>query len=125
MEEHKKSWGRELWLVNNHLYCGKVLEFEDGATGTSMHFHKNKTETMWVLQGELLYEWIETVHGELHEIILKKDDTVHIAPLTPHRLSPTNRGAGAKVVEFSTTHEDSDSYRVGPRRWIAPDEDLG
>jgi len=25
-EVHPKGWGRELWLANNKLYCGKVLE---------------------------------------------------------------------------------------------------
>ena len=56
----EKSWGHELWLANNeeHDYCGKILHINKGHK-SSIHYHENKHETMYVLKGELelsLYE---------------------------------------------------------------------
>ncbi len=47
-----KSWGNELWVVNDkeNDYCGKILEIDPGK-GTSLHFHSNKHETFFVLDG--------------------------------------------------------------------------
>src|SRR5262249_27199605 len=47
-----KSWGRELWIVNNELYCGKILEIHQGSR-CSLHFHKLKTETFYLHSGRL------------------------------------------------------------------------
>ena len=49
-----KDWGFEIWLANNEKenYCGKILGiFEDKST--SMHYHVNKHETFYVLEGTL------------------------------------------------------------------------
>jgi hypothetical protein len=27
-ERHEKAWGHELWIINNELYCGKLLVFK-------------------------------------------------------------------------------------------------
>ena len=37
-----KGWGREVWIVNGDLYCGKILEISK-AKRCSLHFHKLKT----------------------------------------------------------------------------------
>ncbi len=34
-----KGWGREIWIANNGLYCGKILEINKGKK-CSLHFHK-------------------------------------------------------------------------------------
>ena len=53
----KKDWGYELWLVNNKEedYCGKILCINEGCKG-SMHFHANKHETFYILEGKLKIE---------------------------------------------------------------------
>ena len=28
-ERHEKAWGYELWIINNELYCGKLLVFKN------------------------------------------------------------------------------------------------
>ena len=39
-----KGWGSEFIWESNDLYCGKFLNFKEGAR-FSMHFHKEKDET--------------------------------------------------------------------------------
>ena len=41
-----KGWGREVWLVNNELYCGKILEIVKGKR-CSLHFHKLKNRVVF------------------------------------------------------------------------------
>ena len=49
---HEKGWGHELWIVNNNLYCGKILHFNKGKK-CSWHYHKIKQETFYVQKGKL------------------------------------------------------------------------
>ena len=56
-----KEWGSELWLANNkeHDYCGKILTINPGCS-TSLHFHANKHETFYVIEGELELVTVDT-----------------------------------------------------------------
>tara|TARA_Y100000361_G_scaffold153719_1_gene176345 strand:- start:2016 stop:2387 length:372 start_codon:yes stop_codon:yes gene_type:complete len=105
-----KSWGSELWIVNDkeNDYCGKILEIDPGK-GTSLHFHSNKHETFFVLEGDLELTIIDTETCEPSLICLRKGDTFVLDRNVPHRLEASG---GCKVMEISTFHEDSDSYRV-------------
>src|SRR5437763_15431244 len=47
-----KGWGREIWIANNELYCGKILEIRRGRK-CSLHFHKLKTESFFLRAGRL------------------------------------------------------------------------
>ena len=51
-KEVKKKWGKEIWIVNRE-YCGKKLVLNKGFR-CSMHFHKNKDETFYILTGKVL-----------------------------------------------------------------------
>jgi mannose-6-phosphate isomerase-like protein (cupin superfamily) len=88
--------------------CGKVLVFKEGAQ-FSMHYHMIKDETWYVESGEFLYKWIDTETAELHQQTLKVGDTVRQYPGQPHQLFALTEG---RIYEVSTTHYDSDSYRV-------------
>mgnify|MGYP003353035536 CR=1 FL=1 len=107
-ENHKKGWGNEIWIVNNELYCGKILRFKQGAK-FSMHFHMIKDETWYVKEGEFIYRWIDTETAEVNERIMKEGDSVRQYPGQPHQLEAITDGV---VFEVSTEHFDSDSYRV-------------
>ena len=50
-----KVWGSEEWIVNNDKYCGKILNLKKGFRG-SVHHHKNKNETFYLLEGRVLLE---------------------------------------------------------------------
>ena len=101
-----KVWGEERWIVNSRLYCGKILELNEGWQ-CSMHMHKIKDETFYVQSGKVRLE----IGAEVY--VLLPGDSVHVPPNTWHRF------AGLKdsiIIEFSTHHEDEDSYRMEPSR---------
>lgn len=103
-----KGWGEELIIENNEKYCGKLLIFKAGCK-FSMHYHMIKDETWYVDKGEFLYRWIDTETAEVHEEQLKPGDIVRQRPGQPHQLEAQTEGI---IFEVSTTHFDSDSYRV-------------
>jgi mannose-6-phosphate isomerase-like protein (cupin superfamily) len=103
-----KGWGEELIITNNDLYCGKILVFNTGAK-FSMHYHMIKDETWYVNEGEFIYRWIDTETAELHEKYLYRGDVVRQLPGQPHQIEAITSG---EIFEVSTTHYDSDSYRV-------------
>lgn len=113
MSIHEKSWGHEEWIVNNEWYCGKRLHFTVVDGQTSMHFHKNKHETMFVEQGVFEITTIATKDKGAHRTIhLQKGDSIEIDRLVPHRIRAMI--VPSILIEFSTHHEDSDSYRIAP-----------
>jgi len=103
-----KGWGHEIIIINDPLYCGKILVFKQGAK-FSMHYHMIKDETWYVNKGEFLYRWINTDTAEVNEVKLVEGDTVRQLPGQPHQLEALTDG---EVFEVSTQHFDSDSYRV-------------
>ena len=103
-----KGWGYEIIFENNELYCGKLLNFNIGAK-FSMHYHMVKDETWYVNEGTFLYRWIDTETAEVNEQYLYPGDCVRQMPGQPHQLEALTGGV---VFEVSTTHKDSDSYRV-------------
>jgi mannose-6-phosphate isomerase-like protein (cupin superfamily) len=107
-DEVIKNWGREVVIVNNKDYCGKILEFKAGSK-FSMHFHKNKHETFFVLEGLGKMKCINTNDASIYEHDLKPGVILEIEPLSPHQVFAESN---MKIIEFSTHHEDSDSYRV-------------
>jgi len=103
-----KGWGEELIIENNDKYCGKLLIFKAGCK-FSMHYTMIKDETWYVDKGEFIYRWIDTETAEVHEQHLKVGDIVRQRPGQPHQLEAKTEGT---IFEVSTTHSDSDSYRV-------------
>lgn len=96
-----KAWGEEQWLVNR-AYCGKRLLLKKGHR-CSLHFHRLKDETFFVASGRIL---LELGSGEA---VMGPGSHQHIPIGVEHRFSGLE---DSEIVEFSTHHEDSDSYRV-------------
>jgi mannose-6-phosphate isomerase-like protein (cupin superfamily) len=115
-----KTWGQETWFVNRD-YCGKRLIFAEDHR-CSAHFHKNKHEVFLVTHGRIQLETFRVIKGltrsnETVSIILPKGayilevgQTAEIPPGCIHRM--TALCGNAAMIEFSSHHEDSDSYRV-------------
>lgn len=104
-----KVWGSEEWIVNNDLYCGKILRINSGHY-SSWHYHKLKTETFQVLKGQLLVYYAN--HNDIdaaNVAILNTGDCMDIPIGLRHRLLAYN--GDVEFLEISTHHEDSDSYR--------------
>jgi len=105
----EKGWGYEMVIVNNDLYCGKILHFKKGAK-FSMHFHMKKMETWYVTSGLFTFRWINTANADIIEETLKPGDTITNHVGEPHQIICLEEG---DIFEVSTTHFDADSYRVG------------
>jgi mannose-6-phosphate isomerase-like protein (cupin superfamily) len=103
-----KLWGSEEWIVNNNLYCQKILLIKEGYQ-CSLHYHSIKDETFYVLEGEIELE-LGVRENPLEKVTLKEGDAIRVLPFIFHRfksLYPVS-----KVLECSTQHFDIDSYRA-------------
>jgi mannose-6-phosphate isomerase-like protein (cupin superfamily) len=96
-----KEWGEEHWIVNRE-YCGKKLVLRRGFR-CSLHYHKVKDEVFYVIAGRVLLE----VGSERR--VMVPGDHQHVPPGTVHRFSGLE---DSEIIEFSTHHEDADSYRI-------------
>lgn len=86
----------------------KVLYFAKGKR-LSLHFHKNKEEIFMCAHGRLEVETISP-DGNLAVQLMALGDRVIIPACTPHRM--TGLDDLNILIEVSTHHEDSDSYRI-------------
>lgn len=101
MTEIQKAWGTELIIANNDRYCGKVMRLNRGWQ-CSLHHHKIKDETFYVLEGVVRFE----LGGK--RLILIQGESVYVAPGVKHRFGSR---FGAIMIEISTPHSDDDVYR--------------
>lgn len=109
-EIHEKKWGTEFWLINKE-FCGKVLEFNKAGNKFSCHLHRYKDEIFYFL-GKFKFIYIDTDTAEKYEIEVKSGDSIYIPQCVPHQLIALEDNA--KLIEISSHHEDSDSYRIAP-----------
>ena len=106
----RKGWGHELIWATNDKYCGKLMKFNKGAK-FSMHFHRQKEETWYILDGVFEVHWINTLDATQITNRLKAGDTWHNEPLSPHQIECIEEGT---IVEVSTPDSVEDNYRVIP-----------
>ena len=107
--KHPKGWGYELLIVNNKNYCGKILHFTQNKK-CSWHYHKLKHETFYVQHGEieLLYSWHDDIkHAE--KLILQPGMSFQVPIGLKHQMKGI---VDSDIFEFSTSHFESDSYRI-------------
>jgi mannose-6-phosphate isomerase-like protein (cupin superfamily) len=105
----EKGWGHEFIFASNDLYCGKILKFNKDAR-FSMHFHKDKDETWFVLTGAFEVRFLNTKDATVSSTIIKSGDVWHNPPLFPHQVICLEEGS---LVEVSTPDSVEDNYRVG------------
>jgi mannose-6-phosphate isomerase-like protein (cupin superfamily) len=106
----EKGWGSELIWATNDKYCGKMLKFNTGAR-FSMHFHREKDETWYVLDGKFIVKCIETKDASQYERELNPGDVWRNTPLLPHQIICIEAGT---IIEVSTPDSVEDNYRVLP-----------
>lgn len=109
----EKTWGHEVWLVNNEEedYCGKILFIREGQS-TSMHYHTDKHETMYVLKGTLMIDGLAGNRSKKHtySVIVKEGESIEIERDRAHKLIA--HGEDVTIIETSTLHRDEDSHRL-------------
>lgn len=103
-----KGWGWEDCIVNNDEFCGKILHFNKGSR-FSAHFHKEKREVFFVKSGLLKVVGINTEDASKYEIELRENDVLDIPRGAIHQIFALEE---SEIIEFSTHHEDDDSFRV-------------
>ncbi len=108
-EEHPKGWGRELWIANNPLYCGKILEVKKGKR-CSIHYHKRKDETFYILSGRVQMKLHPKGYpGQEQSFIMREGDILHLTPGMIHQFEGIT---DSRILEVSTEHFEDDSYRL-------------
>lgn len=112
-----KVWGYEIWIENNLNYCGKHLHVIPGKK-CSVHYHKNKKETFYIINGELILEYADHIdENKWNNLVdvkikfLEKGDSFTIDRNIAHRFY-TGSSHACDFIEISTHHDDSDSYRI-------------
>lgn len=105
---HDRGWGYEKWIENLPDYCGKMLVLAKGKKG-SMHYHMKKLETMFLIEGSVVLSMIDAETGNEYAVQLNKWDSIRIERGQAHQIIAIE---DSKLIEFSTTHEEKDSYRV-------------
>ncbi len=105
----EKAWGSEKIVTNTDKYCVKLLSVA-AYQGCSMHYHVNKTETFYIIEGELKVEFIDPDTGLCKYTMLNRGDAITILPGQAHRF--TALSMCAEFLEASTYDESTDSYRV-------------
>ena len=103
-----KGWGHEKIIYNDEDYCGKILCF-DKEKKFSLHYHLDKHETWYVLKGKLSLKWIDPTTAKENITPLNVGDCVSIPQGVAHQLLALE---DSEVMEVSTQHKDSDSYRI-------------
>jgi mannose-6-phosphate isomerase-like protein (cupin superfamily) len=104
-----KGWGREIWIANNSLYCGKILEIGK-ARKCSLHFHKLKTESFYLRSGRLKVRIKESADSEvIDEFEMAPGQCLDVPPGLVQQMEALE---DAELLEFSTQHFHSDSHRL-------------
>jgi len=104
----EKGWGHELIWATNDKYCGKLLKFNKGAK-FSMHFHREKDETWYVLDGTFDLLTVNTEDASVQKTRLNQGDVWHNPPLLPHQVICVSEGT---LIEVSTPDSVEDNYRI-------------
>jgi D-lyxose ketol-isomerase len=128
----KKLWGNERQIVTKRTYTGpdgvqgytgKILTVLPNGNACSVHYHRNKTETFFVLTGRLFLELWSFKRGRLMEEdmdalrletarIFHVGEAITLYPYTPHRFYALEEAC--EFIEFSNPDEPADSYRIIP-----------
>lgn len=104
-----KGWGREVWVVNNDLYCGKILEIHRGKR-CSLHYHKLKSESFYLRRGRLRVRLKRSPQDEtIEEFEMEAGGCIDVPAGLVHQMEALE---DAELFEFSTPHLETDSYRL-------------
>ncbi len=110
----KKDWGYEIWLANSEKedYCGKILFIKKGKS-TSMHYHLDKHETFYVLDGTLRVDMLrDREHRDAppFSMTCQEGECMEMERGQAHKLIAD--GEDLTLIEISTFHKDEDSHRL-------------
>lgn len=106
-----KPWGHEIIWAETPLYVGKVLHINAGQS-LSVQYHKEKDETIHLLNGEMIYRIADSDDAEgLRTVTLRAGESFRNEPGTVHQMEAVT---DCDVLEASTPHLD-DVVRLSDR----------
>lgn len=108
VHHQERGWGYERWIENLPEYCGKVLHIDKGKRG-SLHFHIKKMETMFLTAGLVELRLVDPDKGSDYFVRLEPGDSILIPQGQVHQIIAIEE---SELIEFSTTHEETDSIRI-------------
>lgn len=103
-----KLWGWERWIINNDLYCGKILHFYKDKK-CSWHFHRIKTETLFFKGNFTLKYSFDDDLDKAKTLDIVSGTAFHVISFMRHQMIAKEE---SEIYEFSTHHEDSDSIKI-------------
>ncbi|MFD8816130.1 hypothetical protein ACFV23_32735 [Streptomyces sp. NPDC059627] len=105
-----KPWGRERWLHEAEApYCFKVIRISAGCR-TSLQYHRHKQESNFLLEGEAVMHYRETLDEPTQCIPMTAGTLVHVEAGSVHRIEAVT---DIILVEVSTADDGSDTVRLG------------
>ncbi len=93
----EKPWGYELLFALTPQYAGKVIFVRKGYR-LSLQYHKEKEESMYLLQGKVLFT-VQPQNGKMSETIGESGFCLHLPPMTTHRIEALE---DSTILEVST-----------------------
>jgi len=105
-EAHFKVWGEEQWIENGD-FCGKKMILYSGFK-SSLHFHLKKYEVFYIESG--IMHVVLVKDGERSERDVAPGTLVRIPPGLVHQFWTPDKAV--VFFEFSSHHEDEDTYRI-------------
>jgi len=107
MKVVEKPWGREVWIAyDNDRYAGKLLEIKAGRR-LSLQYHKDKHETLYLLDGKVRFLF-EDKDGNLGDEVIIPGGYKIVPPGRKHRMEAIQ---DSRFVEFSSP-ELNDVVRI-------------
>ena len=110
----EKPWGYEVRWAITERYLGKILHVRQGEA-LSLQYHEQKDECLLVVRGCIDVE-LGVDGGELKTHRMREGDSIHLVPLTRHRLTAVE---DTDIYEVSTPEID-DVVRLEDRYGRAP-----
>lgn len=109
-EQISKKWGIEKYIANEEFYISKLLIIQPGSS-TSMHFHKDRKEHLYILSGEYIIVTLDLLKspGKKTETMLGAGDLYIAEPLEFHQIKCIRPG---QILEVSDFDDKSDVYRI-------------
>lgn len=105
----EKPWGYEVRWAITERYVGKILHVRKGEA-LSLQYHERKDEWLLITRGKIDME-LGVEDGNLKTHRLQEGDSVHLEPLTRHRITAVE---DADIYEVSTP-EIEDVVRLEDR----------
>jgi len=93
----EKPWGYELLFALTPKYAGKVIFVKKGSR-LSLQYHKEKDESIYLLQGKTLFT-VQPQNGKPTETIAEPGFCIHLPSMTTHRIEALE---DATIIEVST-----------------------